>query len=218
MPRMPNASRLLPFLLIAYVLGPQPATAVVDVQGDAASVQVVARQARLSEVLVSLSQAFGIRYETMVNLDTAVDGTYRGPLGDVLKGHCSGERAAAGARLACPNGGGARPHARHSRGPASGDHGTYPGASHAEMRCRTVFHPEPLACRPVDGVVALGPLVRGSRRRFNSPLSARNPLVRLAHRVPRRVSRGGDGGDVGGSQLPSYARVSLSSGLVAMVE
>jgi hypothetical protein len=38
----------------------------------------------LSEVLVSLSQAFGIRYETMVNLDTAVDGTYRGPLGDVL--------------------------------------------------------------------------------------------------------------------------------------
>ena len=44
MPRM-NASRLLPFLLIAYALGPQPASAVVDVQGDAASVQVVARQA-----------------------------------------------------------------------------------------------------------------------------------------------------------------------------
>ena len=81
---MPNASRLLPFLLIAYVLGPQPARAVVEVQGDAASIQVMARQARLSEVLVSLSNAFGIRYESMVNVESAVDGTYRGSLGDVL--------------------------------------------------------------------------------------------------------------------------------------
>jgi hypothetical protein len=82
--KMPKGFRLLSFLLISYALGLQPASAVVDVQGDAASVQVVARQARLSEVLVSLSQALGIRYETMVNLDSAVDGTYRGPLGDVL--------------------------------------------------------------------------------------------------------------------------------------
>ena len=81
---MPNPSRLLPFLLIAYVLEPQPACAVVDVQGDAASIQVVADHAHVSEVLSALSKIVFIQHRMTTDLDTVIDGMYRGPLKHVL--------------------------------------------------------------------------------------------------------------------------------------
>jgi len=83
--------RLMPFLLIvACGLGPNPASASVDVQGDAASIQVVASHAHVSEVLSALSKIVSIQYNMTTDLDTVIDGMYRGPLKDVLARVLSG--------------------------------------------------------------------------------------------------------------------------------
>lgn len=81
--KTPLAPGTLATLFVLYS-GASAVCATVDVQGDAASVQVVDRQAPLSEVLVALSRKVEIRYDAMVNVDGVVDGTYRGTLGDVL--------------------------------------------------------------------------------------------------------------------------------------
>jgi hypothetical protein len=81
---MPNASQLLPLLLISYLLAPKPAGAVVDVQGEATSIQVVAQQAQISEVLAALRKTVGMRYDMRTDVDSAINGTYRGPLEEVL--------------------------------------------------------------------------------------------------------------------------------------
>ena len=88
--KMSNLSRLLLLLLISHVLGPQPACAVVRVQGEATSVQIVAHQAQVSEVLSELSKTVDMRYDMSPDLDTAINGTYRGPLEDVLARVLSG--------------------------------------------------------------------------------------------------------------------------------
>jgi hypothetical protein len=77
-------------LLLALAMGATPVRSAVDVEGDATAVQVVARQAQISEVLVALSARFAMRYDTMINLDSVIDGTYRGPLGHVLARVLSG--------------------------------------------------------------------------------------------------------------------------------
>jgi hypothetical protein len=87
---MSNAPRLLSLLLISYVLGPRPACAVVDVQGEATSVQVVAHQAQVSEVLSALRNTVGMHYDMRPELDSAINGTYRGPLKEVLARILSG--------------------------------------------------------------------------------------------------------------------------------
>ena len=55
-----------------------------DVQGEATSVQVVAHQAQVSEVLSALGRTVGMRFDMRADLDTAINGTYRGPLEEVL--------------------------------------------------------------------------------------------------------------------------------------
>jgi hypothetical protein len=82
---MHNTFRLFLFLLVVVsVLGPNPAAASVDVQGDAASLQVVANHAHISEVLSALGKAISMRYDMRPDLDAVIDGMYRGPLKDVL--------------------------------------------------------------------------------------------------------------------------------------
>jgi hypothetical protein len=72
-------------LLFASSFGSIPACAAVSVQGDGSSVRVVANQAKVSEVLGALNSALGIHYETMVNLDSVIGGTFMGPLRNVLR-------------------------------------------------------------------------------------------------------------------------------------
>ena len=78
------ASMTLAALCSGLSLGSMPARAAVSVQVDAASVQVVADQATVSEVLGALSSALGIRYDTTANLDSIIGGTYSGSLDNVL--------------------------------------------------------------------------------------------------------------------------------------
>jgi predicted RNase H-like nuclease len=59
--------------LFVLYSGASAVCATVDVQGDAASVQVVARRAPLSEVLVALSRKVEIRYDAMVKVDSVVE-------------------------------------------------------------------------------------------------------------------------------------------------
>ena len=82
--RWSAASMTLVALLFALSVGSMPARAAVSVQVDAASVQVVADQATVSEVLNALRSALGIRYDTMANLDSVIGGTYSGSLDNVL--------------------------------------------------------------------------------------------------------------------------------------
>ena len=84
--RWSAASMTLAALFFGLFLGSMPARAAVRVQVDvdAASVQVVADQATVSEVLSALSSALGIRYDTMANLDSVIGGTYSGSLDNVL--------------------------------------------------------------------------------------------------------------------------------------
>ena len=82
--RWSAASMTLAALLFGLCLGCMPARAAVSVQVDAASVQVVADQATVSEVLSALSSELGIRYDTMANLDSVIGGTYSGSLDTVL--------------------------------------------------------------------------------------------------------------------------------------
>jgi hypothetical protein len=82
--RWSAASMTLAALFFGLSLGSVPARAAVSVQVDAASVQVVADQATVSEVLSALSSALGIRYDTTANLDSVIGGTYSGSLDNVL--------------------------------------------------------------------------------------------------------------------------------------
>jgi hypothetical protein len=71
-------------LFCGLTLGAMPARATVSVQGDATSVQVIADQATVSEVLNAISSTLGLRYDTKANLDSLIGGTYRGSLDNVL--------------------------------------------------------------------------------------------------------------------------------------
>jgi hypothetical protein len=82
--RWSTAPIALAALFFGVSLGAMPARAAVSVQGDTASVQVVAHQATVSEVLAALRSALGLRYRTMANIDSVIGGTYRGPLNNVL--------------------------------------------------------------------------------------------------------------------------------------
>jgi len=75
---------ILAAIFFGLTLGATPARAAVSVHGDVTSVQVVADQATVSEVIRALSSALGFRYDTKANIDSVIGGTYRGPLSSVL--------------------------------------------------------------------------------------------------------------------------------------
>jgi hypothetical protein len=66
-------------------LGSFPTRAEVEVQGTSASVQVIARNAKLSEVLEALTEKLeGLRSKETTNLDERISGSYKGTVDDVL--------------------------------------------------------------------------------------------------------------------------------------
>jgi hypothetical protein len=74
------------FVIWATFAGPGASIASADVrvQGDVAAVQIEAKQSQISEVLSALGPALNVRYRTAISLDGAIDGTFKGPLRDVL--------------------------------------------------------------------------------------------------------------------------------------
>ena len=58
-------------------------TEAVRVKGDAQALELDVHQARLADVLTALAR-FNIRYRSPVVLNKVIDGTYAGPLGQVL--------------------------------------------------------------------------------------------------------------------------------------
>jgi hypothetical protein len=56
----------------------------VRVNGDAGALQVVATQSNVAEVLSALESAFRLRVKTPIVLDSAIGGTFTGPLAKIL--------------------------------------------------------------------------------------------------------------------------------------
>jgi hypothetical protein len=66
-------------------LGSLPARATVDVQGTRASVQVVAHNAKVSEVLRALTETLkSVHCKETTSLDDVISGNYKGSVEDVL--------------------------------------------------------------------------------------------------------------------------------------
>ena len=78
------ASISLATLFVGLSLYSMSANAAVSVQGNSASIQVIADKATVSEVLSALGSALRLDYDTMENLDRVIGGTYRGSPNDVL--------------------------------------------------------------------------------------------------------------------------------------
>jgi hypothetical protein len=57
----------------------------VRVNGDASALQVVATQSNVAEALSALESAFRLRVKTPIVLDRAIDGTFTGPLPQILR-------------------------------------------------------------------------------------------------------------------------------------
>jgi hypothetical protein len=77
-------------LLVGVVVGSTSVCAAVEVQGDATSIQIVAHDAPISVVLSALSQTLSVRIHATTSLDSVINGTFRGPLKDVLARLLSG--------------------------------------------------------------------------------------------------------------------------------
>jgi len=72
-------------LLLGLACGSLPVRAAVEVQGTSESVQVVAQNARVSELLRTLTETLkSINCKEMTDLDGVISGTYKGSLEDVL--------------------------------------------------------------------------------------------------------------------------------------
>jgi hypothetical protein len=72
-------------VLLGLACGSLPVRAAVEVQGTSASIQVVAQNARVSEVLRALTESLkSINCKEMTDLDGVISGTYEGSLEDVL--------------------------------------------------------------------------------------------------------------------------------------
>jgi len=65
-------------------IGATSARADVKVHGDTTAVRIDASQASVSQVLAAIGTTFKIRYRTSTSLDTPINGTYTGSLGEVI--------------------------------------------------------------------------------------------------------------------------------------
>jgi hypothetical protein len=73
------------FLAAAVAAGAaQPAAAEVRVSGHAGSIQLLAQDATVEEVLAALNESFGLQYRARGSLDRLVSGTYSGSLRRVV--------------------------------------------------------------------------------------------------------------------------------------
>jgi hypothetical protein len=69
---------------VAIIVSASPVGAEVTVEGSIGSARVQADKVPLSEVLVALETAFGVRYRASVALDRTITGSLSGPLGRII--------------------------------------------------------------------------------------------------------------------------------------
>jgi hypothetical protein len=83
--RSPNFdARTLALLAVALAIAPTSALAEVQVRGSSEAVKIEARDTSVEEVLEALSHAFEMDYQSSVDLDKRLYGTYVGPLSRVV--------------------------------------------------------------------------------------------------------------------------------------
>jgi len=79
-PRIPYAigcGTLFAFSVLAIATS---VNAEVTVEGNATAARIIAKQAPMTDVLNALRATLNVRYDTLVNLDGVVNGTYSGSL------------------------------------------------------------------------------------------------------------------------------------------
>jgi len=69
---------------VALAIAPTPALAEIQVRGSPEAVTIEARDTSVEEILEALSHAFDMDYQSSVDLDKPLNGTYVGPLSRVL--------------------------------------------------------------------------------------------------------------------------------------
>ena len=75
---------LLGAVLFAATICCLPARAEVNVSGNADAARIEAHDAVLDDVLSALNQNLGVKYRTAVPLQKRIDGTYEGPVRQIL--------------------------------------------------------------------------------------------------------------------------------------
>jgi hypothetical protein len=81
---LPNLGFWTAIVFSAVLALPTPVLAEVQVRGSLEAVTIEARDISVEEVLAALSQAFGMDYQSSVDLDKPLYGTYVGSLSRVL--------------------------------------------------------------------------------------------------------------------------------------
>jgi hypothetical protein len=69
---------------VALAIAPTPSLAEIQVRGSPEAVTIEARDSSVEEVLAAVSRVFGMDYQSSVDLDKPLYGTYVGPLSRVL--------------------------------------------------------------------------------------------------------------------------------------
>ncbi len=83
--RFPNRGFWAAVVLgVAVTIAPAPVLAEIQVRGSPEAVTIEARDTSVEEILAALSRAFDIDYQSSVDLDKPLYGTYVGPLSRVL--------------------------------------------------------------------------------------------------------------------------------------
>jgi hypothetical protein len=69
---------------VSLAIAPTPVFAEIQVGGSPEAVTIEVRDASVEEVLATLSRRFGMDYHSSIDLDKRLDGTYVGPLSQVV--------------------------------------------------------------------------------------------------------------------------------------
>src|SRR5260370_23486577 len=83
--RFPNRGFWAAIVLgVAVTIAPAPVLAEIQVRGSPEAVTIEARDTSVEQILAALSRAFDMDYQSSVDLDKTLYGTYVGPLSRVL--------------------------------------------------------------------------------------------------------------------------------------
>jgi type II secretory pathway component GspD/PulD (secretin) len=84
--RSPRPQALIPSVLLAIFIQALSMSAYAEfhVTGESDAIKIEANEASVEELLIALSEAYGLQYRSSANLSRSVSGTFEGPLQQVL--------------------------------------------------------------------------------------------------------------------------------------
>jgi hypothetical protein len=84
--RSPRPQAIIPSVLLAIFMQALSMSAYAEVQitGKSDAIKIEANEASVEELLIALSEAYGLQYRSSANLSRSVSGTFAGPLQQVL--------------------------------------------------------------------------------------------------------------------------------------